>query len=372
MVDHVDRTIFDLGEQLSRVTVSSSYAGISLQAGTDFSTVLESRGLAFALTPAGLQKVDTAGAGDWLVLLTLQTFPLQAQQTLQITNTATLYGKDDVPTYWTVDADREITSYGDEAEVRKELFDAQGNHGEGAWVTELPVGTDASGKLSQDVFVYRVEIIPHGNYTDVPLVSVEDVLPAGVDFLGFIGADDVAKNDLGSIASTADVDISQGNFVASYLDGTVTIAQQDGTVIPANAANTRIPLYFAVKVKDPKSQERIVNQIGGASATIIPVGLGTTADGSKLGSAGGTVVDAVAYHGLTPGQKYTLRGEMMERVTDASSGEVTAAPTGITAEKTFTAEHADGSVNVEFVVPKGYQGKSLTVFEYLFAADAAQ
>ena len=369
IVDHVDRSIFDLGDGLSLVDATSSYGSIPLAKGVDFSVTLEDRGLAFALTDAGKTKVAQAGAGDWIVKLTLQTRPLAKQETLEITNKATLYGKDGRPTHWSVDANREITSYGDEAEVRKRLFDRLGNGGAGEWVTDLPVGTDSSGRLLQDVFVYRVEIIPHGSYTEVPLVAVEDVLPAGVDFLGFIGEDDAAANDPGAIASTADVDLPAGKFVASYLNGTITIAQQDGTVIPSSAADTRIPLYFAVKVTDPRSQEKIVNRIGGSSATITPVGLGTTADGSKLAPKGGTVIDAVAYHGLEPGRPYVLRGELMEKVTDSVTGEVTAKPTGITAERAFSPATAAGSVDVGFTVPKGYAGKTLTVFEYLSVID---
>src|SRR5690606_141841 len=43
--------------------------------------------------------------------------------------------------------------------------------------------------------------------------------------------------------------------------------------------------------------------------------------------------------------------------------------TGIFGEATFVAEAASGTVDVEFVVPEGYAGKTLVVFERLFDAE---
>ena len=85
------------------------------------------------------------------------------------------------------------------------------------------------------------------------------------------------------------------------------------------------------------------------------------ADGDKkLEANGGVVVDTIDYVGLKPGEKYTMKGELMEKDKD---GNVT--PTGIVAETTFTPEESEGSVDVEFTVPEGYEGKTLVVFEEL-------
>lgn len=78
---------------------------------------------------------------------------------------------------------------------------------------------------------------------------------------------------------------------------------------------------------------------------------------------GGVVADTIAYTGLTPGQQYTVAGELM-RKSDGSG-------TGITATATFTPTSADGSVVVTFTVPSGYAGQSLVAFESLYAGATA-
>ncbi|WP_337110792.1 VaFE repeat-containing surface-anchored protein, partial [Prescottella equi] len=82
---------------------------------------------------------------------------------------------------------------------------------------------------------------------------------------------------------------------------------------------------------------------------------------------GGTVVDTVAYQGLTPGQTYDLTGE----VRAAPAGE----RTGITATASFTAESASGTTAVTFEITADqateYAGQDLVVFEYLTLDGAA-
>ncbi|MDO5676373.1 MAG: VaFE repeat-containing surface-anchored protein [Propionibacteriaceae bacterium] len=86
------------------------------------------------------------------------------------------------------------------------------------------------------------------------------------------------------------------------------------------------------------------------------------ADGDKqLLAAGGTIVDKVTYTGLQPGETYTVRGELMDKATGEG--------TGILGEASFTAETADGVVDVLFTVPGGYANKTLVVFETLFHGD---
>lgn len=85
------------------------------------------------------------------------------------------------------------------------------------------------------------------------------------------------------------------------------------------------------------------------------------ADGDQVvGADGGTVVDTVSYWGLTPGQEYTVSGELMDKATGKG--------TGIKAEAKFTPKEADGTIDVEFVVPAGHGGKTFVVFESLVDA----
>ena len=95
-------------------------------------------------------------------------------------------------------------------------------------------------------------------------------------------------------------------------------------------------------------------------------------DGDKLVT--GTeiiVVDEVAYEGLIPGTEYELQAILM----DAQTGEPVMVENGlaekpVTGSATFTPEEADGAQAVEIAFDgTGLGGKSLVVFEKLFASD---
>ncbi|MHC9595993.1 VaFE repeat-containing surface-anchored protein [Corynebacterium diphtheriae] len=79
--------------------------------------------------------------------------------------------------------------------------------------------------------------------------------------------------------------------------------------------------------------------------------------GKIIPAEGGTVVDVVTYKGLKTGNTYTISGELMDKETQKG--------TGITSQKTFTAEGADGEIELEFIVGPGFAGKDLVVFETL-------
>ena len=84
-------------------------------------------------------------------------------------------------------------------------------------------------------------------------------------------------------------------------------------------------------------------------------------DGSKTMVLGinVTLVDTVTYKGLTAGKTYVLKGTIMDKTSGQSIG--------VTAETTFTAEAADGSVTVTFTFDTTQlQGKTLVVFETLY------
>ncbi|WP_210274193.1 VaFE repeat-containing surface-anchored protein [Microbacterium sp. Se63.02b] len=97
----------------------------------------------------------------------------------------------------------------------------------------------------------------------------------------------------------------------------------------------------------------------GAAQPAIGTSLVDAADGDRvLDWNGGTVIDTVAYQDLVPGTTYTLWGELMRK----SDGQ----PTGITGSTTFTPTTPEGSVDVNFIVPEGFDGEVLVAFEALF------
>lgn len=259
IVDYIDHSVFDLSDP-DAIHIGGTYDGQTLGS-ADFATSLDADGnLVIALSDAGRAVVTTRGVDRRLVVnITLTTVPFDGKETKTITNRATLFGQDGDPDYWS-ESGTEATSYGDEAEVRKTVFD----RGDEDWVQTLKAQRDADGRLTQSVYTYRVEFIPHGNYDGVVIADVRDVLPAGVSFLGFVTAANAAT---ATNPVPGPVDIG-GNIEATYTGGVVTLKQQDGTVLDASRT---IAAYFAVRVVDPSASVPIVNQIGTSRAEIVPM-----------------------------------------------------------------------------------------------------
>ena len=83
-------------------------------------------------------------------------------------------------------------------------------------------------------------------------------------------------------------------------------------------------------------------------------------------SAKMTVVDRVTLEGLTVGEKYTLKGRLMDKETGK---ELKVNGKTVTAEKTFTAKAEAGYVDIEFTFDGSkLAGKQAVVFERLFYA----
>ncbi len=79
-----------------------------------------------------------------------------------------------------------------------------------------------------------------------------------------------------------------------------------------------------------------------------------------------TIVDTVTYKNLIPGKEYTVKGTLMDKETKK---ELLVNGKAVTAEKTFTVEKADGSVELTFTFDgSALGGKEIVVFEKLYFA----
>ncbi len=259
IVDYIDTTVFDVSDP-SALAISGSYDGQALDA-SHFSLSTDADGnLVIELSPAGVAVVDAHGPDlAFVVNLSLTTVPFDGKETKDITNRATLFGADGDPLYWSED-DSQATSFGDEAEVRKRIYDQDSAD----WVETLRAQMDGEGNLVQDTYVYRIEFLPHGDYDSVVIVPVLDVLPDAAEFLGFVTEADAAT---GANPTPGPVDIG-GNLIAEYdaATGTVTLRQQDGTLLDAGPG---IAAYVAVRITDASAP--IVNRIGDTFAEIVPL-----------------------------------------------------------------------------------------------------
>lgn len=257
IVDELDSEYFDIADPQLIAGLTGTYGSTALTA-ADFVTSFVDGKLVVELSAAG--KAKAAPAGQLLTVnLALRTRPFVGKETLSITNRATLAGANDQTLYWSEDRS-EATSYGDEAEVRKTVYDA----GQDEWVHTLKAQRKPDGTLALTNYTYRVEFIPRGSYNNVTIANVRDVLPAGVSFRGFVAKDDAAT---GANPTTGPVDIG-GNIEATYDEGVVTLRQKSGTRL--NAAEP-IAAYFAVEIVDPSATVPVVNQIGTTRAEIVPI-----------------------------------------------------------------------------------------------------
>ena len=80
-----------------------------------------------------------------------------------------------------------------------------------------------------------------------------------------------------------------------------------------------------------------------------------------------TIADTVTYKGLIPGKEYTVKGTLMDK---SAGKELLADGKPVTAEKTFTAEKSDGSVELTFTFDgRALAGKTVVAFERLYYED---
>ncbi|MFF3027495.1 VaFE repeat-containing surface-anchored protein [Microbacterium sp. NPDC057944] len=165
----------------------------------------------------------------------------------------------------------------------------------------------------------------------------------------------------------------RGSTVAGSATVTATVAGADGTGLvvstpvvgsttPTAAAHRQSQILVAASTATTSASAQ-----GAWAAAAVPA-IGTTLTDAAdedhvLAWNGGSLIDTIAYTGLTVGQQYTVSGELMVKA-DASA-------TGITGATTFTPTAADGTVEVSFTVPSGYAGESLVAFEALYEGATA-
>ena len=99
------------------------------------------------------------------------------------------------------------------------------------------------------------------------------------------------------------------------------------------------------------------------------IGTTATVDGQHTAEPTGeiTIVDVVAYSGLTPGETYKMSGVLMDKATGEPLlvGEEQAQ---VTAEVEFTPESSDGTVELTYTLDAGsLAGTSIVVFETLYS-----
>lgn len=233
-------------------TLDSSYWDLTLNADGNLEFAVNAKFAAALAATSG----ETA-KNLYQVTISLPLKPVVGRQTLELTNNASLMGADSVVTYIS-SSTASATSFGNEMEVRKRVYDAKRD----AYTSNLRAEVGSAGDLIDDTFVYRVELIPHGTFTTM-VEDVEDMLPAGVTFEGFVNPADVAT---GTTSGKGPYTIPGTNIVATYDAAANQVTVARGTLTPGKI----VPLYFKVKLSDYTVGVGITNVITGTSATITP------------------------------------------------------------------------------------------------------
>ena len=159
--------------------------------------------------------------------------------------------------------------------------------------------------------------------------------------------------------------IAENTFIAKSTDGSVEIEfEVDGKALAGKTVVVFEDLFFkSIKVAAHADIED-------EGQTIHFPEIGTTADSGikdneHVASSNNekvTITDTVSFKNLVIGKEYTVKGSLIDKETGKEIG--------ITAEKKFTAEEAEGVVELSFEVDgKVLAGKTVVAFEDLFFKD---
>ncbi|WP_372968404.1 SdrD B-like domain-containing protein [Microbacterium sp.] len=258
IVDALDHSIFDVTEDtLPEIaqSLTGTYGGQPLTA-KNFDTWLDGAG-DLVIAPNASFPGTAPHLSAWAVTVTLPTHVLQGKQTLDVSNSARYEGSSLETTYTSSSVTR-ATSFGSELEVRKRVYDSAND----TFTSNLRVDTTQGAERASDRFVYRIELIPHGTFSNM-VRDVADVLPAGVRFEGFVAPENVASG-----ATTADnpYTVPGSRITVEYDDTTNAVTMKRGRL----TADQAVTLYFAVTITSPQVNIGITNSIGATSATITP------------------------------------------------------------------------------------------------------
>ncbi|MFJ4223675.1 SdrD B-like domain-containing protein [Microbacterium sp. NPDC089695] len=267
ITDVVDHSVFDVTEQTLpaiAASISGTYERGQKLGADAFDVSLDADGnlviapnAAFPTAPARGVKGAAPSTGAWSITVGIPTKVLQGKQTLDVVNAARYSGADQQVVF-TSRSTTTATSFGNEMEVRKRVYDAAGD----TFTSNLRVETDERGDLAQDEFVYRVELLPHGTFTTM-VDDVVDVLPAGVEFVGFVAPDGVAA---GTTVKGDRYAIPGSRIVAAYDAEANTVTMERGRL----TAGATVTLYFMARIVDHTANVGITNMIGATGATITP------------------------------------------------------------------------------------------------------
>ncbi|WP_438785022.1 VaFE repeat-containing surface-anchored protein [Enterococcus sp. DIV0421] len=155
-------------------------------------------------------------------------------------------------------------------------------------------------------------------------------------------------------------------FVAESTDGTVNLdfifdaraLRGKEVVVFEDLFRDGVLLASHADITDEGQTVRVTNPGVRTTATHKTTGLKVVNPLTKV-----TITDAVSYHDLIIGRKYTVNGILMDKATEKP---VLVDGKEVTSTLTFVAESTDGTVNLDFILDaRALRGKEVVVFEDL-------
>lgn len=214
-----------------------------------------------------------------VVTLTITSAPIAGKKSFTLSDSAYFKSKNPDLYYWDEIDGGEVTSWGSEASVDKAVSDG------GAFTGNLRVPLESDGSLpdSDKIYVYQIEVIPHGTYGDgsAGLQTLTDTWPSDMTFCGLLpsaGADPLNLSTAypttcaaSDTSVTIETPNSSNQIEAVYSDsGSAKIDIKQGPGEFTWDAEKPLYVYAAAKINSFTPNTPIVNTIGRNSATIVP------------------------------------------------------------------------------------------------------
>ena len=223
----------------------------------------------------------------------------------------------------------------------------------------IKIGTTAKDKDTESS-----QGIPVKDVTIMDTVSYSNLIPGKEYTIKGTLMDKETKKELQINGKTV---TAEKTFTAEKADGSVELEFTfDGSALGGKEIVVFEKLLF--EGREVAAHEDIEDK--GQTVTYQSIKIGTTAKDKATGKKEAaadkkiTIVDTVSYSNLIPGKEYTVKGTLMDKETKK---ELQINGKTVTAEKTFTAEKADGSVELEFTFDgSALGGKEIVVFEKLY------
>ncbi len=277
--------------------------------------------------------------------------------------------------------DRKLTSHADITDIAQTVYFPEIHTTASDITTEDNVGNALAKPVEiKDTVSYR-NLVPGKEYTVSGILMDK---ATGKPFTQTTGTVETVTEDGGTAAMSA-----------------IALVTAEKTFIPAEAEGT-VELTFTVNTAESLQGKTVVvfedlfhndvkvtshADIEDEGQTVHFPDVHTTAsagieDNSSLGSSASekvTITDTVSFKNLIIGKEYTVKGILMDKETGKPFGYADSTVSGngealdssyITAEKTFTAETEDGTIELELIVDgRKLAGKTVVVFEDLYHED---